>query len=45
MSRIYALLSVKFSGLKMCECKKNDKYHGMPPFGLEDHREDDNGDD
>ena len=26
MSQIYALLSVKFSGLKMCECKKNDKY-------------------
>ena len=22
LSRIYALLSVKFSGLKMCECKK-----------------------
>ena len=22
MSRIYALLSVKFSGLKMCQCKK-----------------------
>ena len=26
LSRIYTLLSVKFSGLKMCECKKNDKY-------------------
>ena len=26
LSQIYALLSVKFSGLKMCECKKNDKY-------------------
>ena len=26
LSRIYALLSVKFPGLKMCECKKNDKY-------------------
>ena len=23
---IYALLSVKFSGLKMCQCKKKDKY-------------------
>ena len=23
---IFALLIVKFSGLKMCECKKNDKY-------------------
>ena len=26
MSKIYALLRVKFSGLKMCECKRNDKY-------------------
>ena len=26
LSQIYALLSVKFSGLKICECKKNDKY-------------------
>jgi len=26
LSRIYALLSVKFSGLKMCGCKKSDKY-------------------
>ena len=26
MSQIYALLSVKFPGLKICECKKNDKY-------------------
>ena len=26
LSQIYALLSVKFSDLKMCECKKNDKY-------------------
>ena len=26
LSRIYALLSVKFSGLKMCECEKSDKY-------------------
>ena len=26
LSEIYALLSVKFSGLKMCGCKKNDKY-------------------
>ena len=26
LSQIYTLLSVKFSGLKMCECKKNDKY-------------------
>ena len=25
LSQIYALLSVKFSGLKMCWCKKNDK--------------------
>ena len=23
---IYALLSVKFSGLKMCECKRNYNY-------------------
>ena len=27
LSQIYALLSVKFWGLKMCECKKYDKYH------------------
>ena len=26
LSQIYVLLSVKFPGLKMCECKKNDKY-------------------
>ena len=26
LSQIYALLSEKFPGLKMCECKKNDKY-------------------
>ena len=26
LSEIYALLSVKFSGLKMCGCKKNDKF-------------------
>ena len=26
LSHIYALLSVKFSGLKICECKNNDKY-------------------
>ena len=26
LSEIYALLSVKFSGLKMCECKQDDKY-------------------
>ena len=26
MSKIYELLSVKFSDLKMCECKTNDKY-------------------
>ena len=26
MSQIYALLSVKFSGVKMCWCKKGDKY-------------------
>ena len=26
LSQIYALLSVKFSGLNMCECKKSDKY-------------------
>ena len=26
LSQIYALLRVKFTGLKMCECKKNDKY-------------------
>ena len=24
--QIYALLSVKFSGIKICECKKTDKY-------------------
>ena len=26
MSQIYALLSVKILGLKMCECKRKDKY-------------------
>ena len=26
LSQIYALLSVKFSGLKTCECKKNDQF-------------------
>ena len=26
LSKIYALLSVTFPGLKICECKKNDKY-------------------
>ena len=26
MLQIYALLRVKFSSLKMCECKKNYKY-------------------
>ena len=26
LSRIYALLSVKFPGLKLWLCKKNDKY-------------------
>ena len=31
LSQIYALLSVKFSDLKMCECKKNDKYEVCTP--------------
>ena len=31
LSQIYALLSVKFSDLKMCKCKKNDKYQVCPP--------------
>ena len=26
LSQIYTLLSVKFPGLKICECKKDDKY-------------------
>ena len=30
LSRIYALLRVKFPGLKMCWCKKNDKYEVCP---------------
>ena len=37
LSRIYALLSVKFPGLKMCECKKmtNIKYaHCLTPLCL-----------
>ena len=34
LSQIYALLSVKFSGLKMCECKKNDKYQVCQWFVL-----------
>ena len=41
LSQIYALLSVKFSGLKTCECKKADKYQAwliywkkMPPTGI-----------
>ena len=29
-SQIYALLSVKFPGLKICECKNNDKYQVCP---------------
>ena len=29
LSQIYALLCVKFLGLKMCECKKNDKYPAL----------------
>ena len=31
LSQIYAPLSVNFSGLKMCECKKNDKYQVCLP--------------
>ena len=30
LSQIYALLSVKYSGLKTRECKKNDKYQVWP---------------
>ena len=32
LSQIYALLSVKFPGLKMCGCKKNDKYEVWAPL-------------
>ena len=34
LSRIYALLSVKFPGLKLQLCKKNDKYQVCPPTHL-----------
>ena len=32
LSRIYALLSLKFPCLEICKCKKNDKYQVCPHF-------------
>ena len=36
MSQIYALLSVKFSDLKKCRCKKSDKYQVCPTAVYDD---------
>ena len=37
LSQIYALLSVKYSGLKICWCKKRDKYQVWVDRGF-DHK-------
>ena len=36
LKQIYALLSVKFSGLEICECKKNDKYQVWKTLYIKD---------
>ena len=38
LSRIHALLSVKFPSLKMCGCKKNDKYEVCWILGCAERR-------